>query len=162
MGWNESNKAAQESGGGLFLQLKDGDIKQIVVMGEPIHFFQIFGDQKEYSTKVPGSSFKFKVPVIEKVQGKMEAKLWSGGKTIFERLVYLHQNMEGIGNKLLIVARKGSTKDDTVYNIDIKQTLDSEAMAKLKEVKLPSMERKEEIPDVPDDIPPFDDTGIPF
>ena len=159
MGWNEANKAAEESGGGLFLQLKDRDIKQVVVMGEPVHFFQIFGDKtnKEYATKVPNSSFRFKVQVVEIHGSNLEGKLWSGGKTIFERLVYLHQNMDGIHNKILTVARKGSTKDDTVYNIDIKTTLPPEKVEQIKAIKLPPMERKEsndEIP-LPDEEVPF-------
>lgn len=162
MGWTESTKAAEESGGGMFLQLKDGETKQVVIMGEPVHFFQIFGDQREYQTKVPGASFKFKVQVVESIGTKLEGKLWSGGKTIFERLVYLHQHMGGISDKLILVARKGSTKDDTTYNIDIKATLSSDQLTKVKAVKLSPMERKEAIPEYQDNIPPPDEDSVPF
>lgn len=171
MGWNESKKAAQESGGGMFLQLKDGDRKQVVVVGEPHHFFQIYGDKTntEYQSKVPLSSFRFKVQVVEAVGTNLEGKLWTGGKTVYERLLYLHEDMGGIGDKMLLVTRKGSTKDDTTYNIDIKTTLSADQLSKIKAVKLPPMERKEGVsstgvpPGLPDDIPyPDDSDTVPF
>jgi len=167
MGWNNAKKSANESGGGIFLSLKDGDVKQVVIMGEPVHYFQVFGEQVEYQMKVPNSSFRFKVQVVEIIGSNFEGKLWNGGKTIFERLVYLHENMGGVSDKILLVARKGSTKDDTIYNIDIKSTLTSDQLAKIKVVKLPPMERKEVSstgmpPGLPEDIEPPSDSDVPF
>lgn len=153
MGWKDTTAAAKKSGG-LYLQLNDGDKKQIIVCGEPQHFYQIFQDKKEYTTQVPGSSFKFKVQIVEIEDGKMQGKLWSQGAKAFKRLAYLNEEFGGIQDKVLLVARKGSTKDNTEYNIDIRSTLTQEQQERIKGVKLPEMERKEALPQVPDDLEP--------
>lgn len=173
MGWNKAKKIADESGGGLFLELKDGDEKQVIVMSEPVEFFSIFGDKtnKEYTTQVPGSSFKFKVQIIEINGATLEPRLWSGGKRVFDRLYYLQTKMGGVSDKILLVAREGSGKEDTKYQIDIQAALTPEQKERIKAVKLPSMERKEtkdfpELPDLSplsDQEPPLpDDSDIPF
>lgn len=155
MGWSDAKKVSDESKESSYLKLKDGDRKQVVVIGEPITFFQVFGEKgKEYSSKVPGSSFKFKVQVVDITTG--EGKIWSGGSTILDRLSYLDEEMGPLSKKVLIVARKGSGKDDTTYNIDVKGEVTAEISKKISSAKLPSLERKEH----DDVLPPSED--IPF
>lgn len=163
MGWNDAKKAAEESGGGNYIKFKDGDKKQIVVVGEPVHFFQIYGPKggQKFDRKVPGSSFRFKVSIVEINGPTFEPKILELGRMVFDRLVYLAEEM-GIENKILIVHRKGSTKDDTTYNIDIKGPLSTEQIEVIKEMSFPklSIEKND---DIPDDIPPFpEDNDAPF
>jgi len=166
MGWNEATKAAKESSGGLYLQLKDKEEATITIIGEPVHFYSIYQDKTEYQTHVPGSNFKFKTQIVEIVDDKMQGRLWSQGAKAFKRLTYINSKMGGVKDKILLVAREGSGKDDTVYNIDVVGTLSTEQKEQIKKIKLPEMERKDGISTsgMPPtyDVPPPDSEDIPF
>ena len=156
MGWEDATKAAKKSGSGLFLQLQDGESAMITIIGEPTHFYSVFKDPKEYSTQVPGSNFRFKAQIVEIAEDKMQGKIWSQGAKAFKRLTYINSKMGGVKDKILLVAREGSGKDDTIYNIDVAGSLSPEQKEVIKTVKLPDMGRK----DVSHDTP--DDSEVPF
>lgn len=162
MSWDKAKELAKQSGG-LFLKLGDGDKKQIVLLGDPEGFYQIYsqGGSQEFSHKVPGSSFRFKVPVAV-INGKeVEACIFSQGKTVFERLSYIHEEMGGLDDKIILIHRKGSTKDDTVYNIDVKGPVTPELKKIIDALEKPSLEKKEK--DLPySDTPHPGDDEVPF
>lgn len=162
MSWSSAKKTSDDSKDSAYLKLKDKDRKQIVLMSEPVTFFAVFGEKgKEYRTKVPGSSFKFKVLVVELATG--EGKIWSGGSKVLDRIAYLDEEMGPINKKVLIVGREGNGKDDTTYNVDVKGDITPEIQAKINAAKLPKMESKNAEPaEMPDDLPPPPSDDIPF
>lgn len=141
MSWSATKKAAEKSRGDTYLKLKDGDKKELALVGEPVPFYQIYGDKTEYPDWVEGASFRFKINVID-IQ-TMKAHIWSSGKTVFDRLEYLQDEMGGVEGKLLIVSRQGSGKEDTTYNVDIKRQLNESEKQAIAAVKTFSLVRHE-------------------
>lgn len=168
----ESNK----SGGGgpkgdQYIKLKDEDTVQGVFAGEPYQFNQHWRpgsspqlcDGGECCAGGEKASFRFRINLLTKVNGKVEARVFEQGWTVWKMLEALNKKVD-LERYAVDISRSGSGKDDTTYTIfplpDGK--IDDAAAAKLKEIPLIVLEHNvfETEKDVTNDEPPaFDDDG---
>ena len=101
---------------GKEIEVKDGESIEGVFRGEPYVFYSIYRDQKEYETKVDGSSLKFKINFFEKLPGgEWKGRIFQQGNTCLKDLIEMKDEY-GL-DYIFKIKRKGSSKDDTKYHI---------------------------------------------
>lgn len=152
MSWKDVEMAR---GGKDFLSIKDGESKDVVIRGEPYCFYQIFKDNKEYQTKVPDSSFKFKIAVVTKEEGSYVGKILSGGYFL---AASIKENIDENGQDAIYKIKRTGTGKDTKYFVLFKGKLTPEQMEAINSVAVPLVgsygnSRTEEQHDEQDDIP---------
>lgn len=116
MTWDKM-KDSKKNDGGIFIKLQDGDAIEGAFVGEPYCFYAIFKDNTEYTERVEGSSFKFRVNFAQKNDdGSFTMKVYSGGATVRDSLVDLMDDFP-LNDTLFKIKRTGSGKDDTRYAV---------------------------------------------
>ena len=139
-GWKKIDDAKE--GGGFFIKLKNGESIEGLFRGEPYCFYQIFEDKKEYSERVEGSSFKFKINFIIKEKGAYVPKILQQGVTL-AKLVRKYTNECGM-DTLFKIEREGSGKDDTTYYLIPKGPVLPESLKQINAVKLLPLQKSED------------------
>lgn len=133
MGWKDIPTG---EGSKSFVKIKAGESVDVIFMGEPRTFYQIFKDKAEYQEKVDGSTFAFKIQVVLKENGEYVGKILKGGYfLICDIKAQIDENgMDGVYR----IKRQG-TGTETRYFVIYKGPVTSEQMESLKSVKLPDI-----------------------
>jgi hypothetical protein len=143
MSWSKMKKAKEESGSGLFVQLKDGEELVGVFVGEPRCYYYDFQSKREEAEYFPGSQFKFKIPFVVKENGTFVAKIFNSGSDSRDQLVDL---IEEHGQDCLYKIKgkseyaKGLNRNYIKPIIFYKGPVDPEMLAQAHAVKLPPLE----------------------
>lgn len=133
MGWKDVENAKSSKD---YLKIKDGEFIDIVIMGEPYTYYGKYQDKTEYKTKVPDSSFKFKLQVVVKQDGAYVGKILNGG---FFLISDIKENIDENGvDSIYRIKRKG-TGTDSRYFVIFKTKVPEEQMKSLKDVPLPAL-----------------------
>jgi hypothetical protein len=130
--------------GGEFLKIKDGQTVVGVLRGEPVEFYQLWqnGKPTEVAPGTKGASFRFKVNIVVKDGTNYVAKIFSQGATVYNRLKHLNSKRP-LESNAIEITRKGSTKDDTEYQVDFFDGVVPEASwAKINAVKLQNLDQR--------------------
>jgi len=138
-------KESKDSSGGLFLSLKDGDKKIVIFRGDPYCFYQVYKEKEEHKTWAEGRSFKFRLNVLVRDGDVWKPMIFSQGITVAGMISDVKEKY-GL-NTIYEIKRKGSTKDDTTYNIMYERALNPDEVAKLETFKLLALVRSEGQPE---------------
>lgn len=130
----------QETSGGLFIKLKDGDSVSGVIAGEELVKYKKWenGKTTECDPEDERASFRFIVNMIVNENGGYKAKLLEQGRKVYDQLRELHESGYDLERTTIKITRKGSGLNDTTYTVlpVPNGTLNDKQLESLKEVKL--------------------------
>lgn len=169
MRFKSKSELPETSGGNDFFKMKDGETKMILCVGDPYEYTAAWtGKGFVPASPSEGGKFRFRINVVEKEGSAYVMRVWEQGRTVYDDLSALHDEY-GLDRTLLKVTRKGSTKDDTSYNIfPAKQQLDPATLEHIKTIKPHDLVPKGDHNSVGSQPPrdgspmPGDDDEIPF
>lgn len=160
MGWKDIPTG---EGSKNFIKIKSGDSADVIFMGEPRTYYQIFGDKMQYMQKVDGSSFKFEIQVVVKEDNQYVGKVLQGGYFLISDI---KAQIDENGERGIYRIKRQGEKTATRYFVIYKGPVTDEQWESLKSVKLPdisSMAKGRETKQMT--IAPsgdFEDNDIPF
>lgn len=113
MSWEALEKIRKESSD--YISLKDGQFIEGVFIGQPYPFYYIYKNKSEFTEKVPGASFRFRINFAVRENDTWKIKIFSGGATLRDLILDAKEEF-GLAT-IFKIKRTGSTKDDTRYSI---------------------------------------------
>ncbi len=146
----------------IFVKLKDGQKITGVFRGEVFTFRDHWTSGKSQRCtgtddcvqceKGKAAKFRFHLNFLTVENGDWVAKIFGGGKKIYQMLKGLHESDYDLEKTIVSIIRHGSTKDDTTYTIlpikDNQVTPEREAiLSKVKLLDLDLAPKKEDASD---------------
>lgn len=136
MSWDQLKKAKEQSGGDLFISLKDGDSIEGVFRGEPYVFYKKFKDptdKKEYEAWENGRSFNFRINFLEIKDGTFTPRIFTGGARARDPLAAVK---EEYGLNCVFKIKRSGLNESTRYDILFKRALDDGQMRQINDFPL--------------------------
>lgn len=133
----------QENKMSNFVKLKDKESVVGVFMGDPLHFYSVWENNrtKEVPEGTPGASFKFKINFFVKDSAGFTAKIFQGGVKLYNQLIELHDEWD-LEKTWIKITRQGTGTETEYLLTPSKKEVTKEELKYLKSMELLPLEAK--------------------
>ncbi len=138
-------RESENSGGGLFFKLEDGDSLTGVCRGEIFEFCIVWENNRSRVVEKDdeGAKARFRLNIVVNEGGRFVAKIWEFGLTIYNQLADIAEEYD-ISKTKLKITRRG-TGTDTIYMILplLKEPLQPKDLKSIEAVSMQILEHRE-------------------
>lgn len=136
------------NGGGLFLKFKDGESKNGVLRGEVYEYHQKWDGGKSHVVTAadPEGKSRFRLNFIVQEDGKLQAKIFEFGLTVYNQLADIAEEYD-LDKIKVKITRRGTGTDTTWMVLPLlKEPLSPKVFKEIEAVNLNILEHKDAPP----------------